>query len=363
MRGGYYNTPEKDCILNSTHFKWLTAVLVAAALDVTIPIGAQAQPQNTGTVLIYHRFGEDTLPSTNIPIALFEAHIEELLTPGKYSHPSLEELLAARRVGNSFDRTAVVITADDGYASIYNEAWPRLKAAQIPLTVFIATDPIDGGGSNYMTWDQIRALVADGVTIAHHGASHLHMLEASTDEVLEDVQRSSRRFAEELGFVPKIFAYPYGEYDPGLIETIRVQGFDYAFAQYSGPLPATGHDFALPRFPMNERYGEISRFRLVTASVPLPVSDIIPENPVLTAANNPPSYGFTLQIPLAGPRALSCFPSHLGAAADLHIVGDGSRIEVRFDEPFPPGRNRINCTLATGDGRWYWLGKLFIVNE
>jgi peptidoglycan/xylan/chitin deacetylase (PgdA/CDA1 family) len=348
--------------LISTAFKWFRGILIAAFVGIGLADGALAQPLSTGIVLIYHRFGENSLASTNIRLDQFDAHIEELLTPGKYIHPRLEELLAARLSGVLYDRPAVVITADDGYTSIYEEAWPRLKAAGIPLTIFIATDPIDGGGSNYMDWDQIRALVADGVTIAHHGASHFHMLDASAAEIREDLQRASRRFAEELGFVPKIFAYPYGEYDPRLMALIEAQGFDYAFAQFSGPLPLTGSRWALPRFPMNEQYGEISRFRLVSGTLPLPVSDIIPQSPVLAADDNPPGYGFTLDIELGDRRALTCFPSHMATAANLQFIGD-SRVEVRFDQAFPGGRNRINCTAPADDGRWYWLGKLFIVPE
>ena len=45
-------------------------------------------------------------------------------------------------------------------------------------------------------------------------------------------------------------------------------------------------------------------------------------------------------------------------AARIEILA-GRRVEIRFDEPFPEGRHRINCTLPGPDRRWYWFGKFF----
>ncbi len=63
---------------------------------------------------------------------------------------------------------------------------------------------------------------------------------------------------------------------------------------------------------------------------------------------------------VGGLTGLACFPSHLERAAET-LIWPKRRIEVRFDEPFPAGRNRINCTLQGADGRWYWFGRLFMV--
>jgi len=59
---------------------------------------------------------------------------------------------------------------------------------------------------------------------------------------------------------------------------------------------------------------------------------------------------------------MSCFPSHMSEPAKVKILG-GKRVEVRFDKPFPEGRNRINCTMRDPNGRWHWLGQPFFVTE
>ena len=92
---------------------------------------------------------------------------------------------------------------DDGYLSIYREAYPRFKEAEIPFTVFVSTDPIDRGFSGFMTWDQIREIRDNGVTIGAHTATHLHMPANSLARNQEDMARSIARLEEELGSVPR----------------------------------------------------------------------------------------------------------------------------------------------------------------
>lgn len=324
---------------------------------------ASLQAEESAVVLIYHRFGEDQVPSTNVRLEQFDAQIAELKSGG-YSFLSLGEI--ARRLKNRLelpDKT-IAVTVDDAYKSVYTEGWPRLKAAGIPMTLFVSTDPVDAASaqdkSNYMTWDDVRALQAEGVEIAHHTASHLHMPHAGVEASIADIRRASVRFDEELGSVPTLFAYPYGEYTLAIRDAIEAEGFVAAFAQYSGAA-ATWHDtFALPRFPVNERYGDMGRFKLISQSRALPVSDVVPAQIELTDDRNPPAYGFTIGENVRGISALACYPSHLGAPADIIRI-EGNRIEVRFDKPFPKGRNRINCTLPIGNGRWYWHGRFFLV--
>ena len=53
----------------------------------------------------------------------------------------LQELVDALRAGQPLpDRTAA-ITFDDGYISIYDTAWPLLRARGWPFTVFVNTEP------------------------------------------------------------------------------------------------------------------------------------------------------------------------------------------------------------------------------
>lgn len=328
---------------------------------------ARAEPAATvadydsrsAVALIYHRFGDGRYPSTNIRLDQFDSHIEEL-TSGGYNVVRLSEIVTALEEERSLPDRTVAITIDDGYRSVYTEAWPRLKEAGLPFTLFIATDPIDEGFDDMLSWDELREMAADGVEIAHHSAAHPHLPELDEEAMAADLDLADRRMEAELGLKPDLFAYPYGEYGSDIRARIVARGFRAAFGQQSGVINPAADRFALPRFAMNEAYGDLGRLRLATQAKPLPVRDLTPADPVLSPANNPPPVGLTFAAPLPSSGAMNCFASHEGGPLHLERLGE-RRVEIRLKEPFPPGRGRVNCTIPAGDGRWRWFGYQFYI--
>lgn len=304
---------------------------------------------------MYHRFGESAYPSTNTTLEQFEAHLEELARD-KYQVLPVPEILVAIREDRELPDRAVGITIDDAYLSVYTQAWPRLRAAGFPFMLFVATDAIDAGYADYMNWDQIREMRDAGVVIGSQTASHLHMAANDAARNREDLARSNARFVAELGKRPDLFAYPFGEASAAVQKIVGEAGFVMAFGQHSGVVHATADPWYLPRFALNEAFGEIDRFRLVVNTLPIPFSDMTPPDPLLTA--NPPPFGFTLQSPDMPLNGLACYAVNQGK---VQIDRLGPRIEIRMEQKFEPGRGRINCTAPTADGRWRWLGMQYYV--
>lgn len=322
---------------------------------------ARAQMSRTGdsaVVVMYHRFGDGRYPSTNIRLDQFEAHLSELAAGGHTVVP-LPTLVDALRGGAPLPDKAVAITIDDAWASVYTQAWPRLKAAGLPFTLFVVTDETDRGGPEMMTWDQIRELAASGlVTIGTQGAAHPHMAGMSAAAITEDLRRARTRIAEELGGkAPELLAWPFGEASAEAMGAARAAGFAAAFGQHSGVAWPGGERFYLPRFALNETYGELPRFRLAVRALPLRAVDVTPADPFLAGAN-PPAFGFTLAPESPEDVHVTCYASHQGPVRHEHL---GPRVEVRLDKPFPSGRGRINCTAPALDGRWRWFGWQFTV--
>ncbi|MEE8393961.1 MAG: polysaccharide deacetylase family protein [Rhodospirillales bacterium] len=312
---------------------------------------------DSAAVVMYHRFGESQYPSTNITIEQFEAHLEELRN-GEYAVLPLDEIVAKLKGGLALPERAVAITIDDAYRSVLTQALPRLKEAGFPFTLFVATDAVDSRLKNILNWDEVREIEAGGGYIGHHGASHPHMPRNSAERNKEDIERASRRFIKELGKRPGLFAYPYGESSLELEKMAREAGFDAALGQHSGAMGPSTNLYYLPRFAMNEKYGDIARFRLAVNTMELPVLDITPIDSLI-GDDNPPAIGFTVGPGQKGLDRLTCFTSHAGEAR-IDRLGD-SRIEVRIDEPFPRGRTRLNCTIPGDGGRWHWLGRQFFL--
>lgn len=324
-------------------------ILLAAAL-LAAPVAAEAG--KSAVILMYHRFGEDAYPSTNVRIDQFEAQIKEL-SKGRYTVLPVREIVAALRSGKELPDRTIGITIDDAYLSIYTQAWPRLKAAGFPFTLFVATDPIDKHYGDMLNWDQIREMHDAGVDIGAHTASHLHMADASATANKADVEKSVTRIEKEIGERPTLFAYPYGEAGLAQQEIVRSLGFKTAFGQHSGVADNDSNPLYLPRFALNETYSDMEDFRLRVNTLPLPVTDLLPRDPVLRQAN-PPAIGFTVGPPVTSLRGLACYHSQFGKV-DLNILGS-DRVEIRFDEPFKAGRSRLNCTMPAGKGRWRWFG-------
>ncbi len=335
-----------------------------AFLFLTISNPSFAQKNNTkevfdvnySAVLMYHRFGDSRYPSTNIKKEQFLKHVNELLKP-KYNLITIDKALLAINNTKLVKDRSIVITIDDAYSSVFNYAWPIFKKYNIPFTLFVSTDVIDNKTPGYMSWEEIRILRDNGVTIGSQTKSHPHMYKLNNKEIINELLISSKRFVDEIGSKPKIFAYPYGEYNLEVLEQVKLHGFIAAFGQHSGVAHKSLGLYELPRFAMNEKYGGMERFLLAVNALPMPISDLSPKDPVIL--RNPPYYGFTLSTLIEPKNAIRCFASN-GIKSDTRRLGK-NRIEVRLSTPFTSGRGRINCTMAGKNKRWRWLGRQFII--
>ena len=163
----------KPCICQN-----LAKVKLLFMIAVYGTISGAALAADYATVLMYHRFGEDKYPSTNISIEQFEAHLN-MLGNGNYNIWPLGKIVDHLQQGLNIPDKTVAITIDDAYLSVFNEARPRLKDRGFAYTVFVATQPVDRDQRGYMSWDQIRTLQDEGVQIGSQTRSHPHMNDIS----------------------------------------------------------------------------------------------------------------------------------------------------------------------------------------
>ena len=146
-------------------------------------------------------------------------------------------------------------------------AWPILKEKKIPFILFISTREV--GSFNYMTWDQIKELSKENfVEIGNHSHSHEYLVDENIKIIREDIEKSIKIFKDELGKNSNFFSYPFGEYSLEFKELIKSLNFKYAFGQHSGVMDETKDFYELPRFPINEKYGEIKRFNSLMKTLP-----------------------------------------------------------------------------------------------
>lgn len=336
-------------------FKRAHLIILAMLLSVAGSIvGTAVQAASSAVIIMYHRFGESDYPATNTTVEQLDTHIQELTTGG-YTVLPVAQIVTRLAAGTDLPDRTVGITIDDAYRSVFTVAWPKFKSAGLPITVFVATGHVDQGSSRHLTWDQVREMRDGGATIGHHTVSHLHMVKASPERLAREIDDAFEHFDAKIGQRPGLFAYPYGEANLATMATVKKAGFVAAFGQHSGVVGNTDGQYYLPRFAMNETYGDLARLRLAANALPLVVTDVTPPDHQI-GDDNPPAMGFTIARQIGSLSNLACFLSHAGRARVERLE---PRIEVRIDKPFPQGRTRLNCTLRTASGRWRWYGRQF----
>lgn len=332
----------------------LAVGLIGTGLALASP--ALAVDDDHVVALMYHRFGEDDYPTTSVKLAQFDAHLAEIARAG-HKVMTLGEVIDAWERGEDIPDNTIALSVDDGYSSVLREGWPRMKAAGLRFTLFVSTDPSDRNVPGYLSWDEIRALAAEGVEIEAHSVMHPHLPDLGEAEIRAEIKNSADRIEAETGRRPTLFAYPYGEANDTAIRIVRELGFRAAFGQHSGVMSPDLPRFYLPRFPVNEHYGEPKMLAERMTMRALPVIDVAPENPTVTPDQNPPHFGFTIALADQPLDRLACYRSDGGANPVVEVMG--RRVELRFDSAFAQGRTRVNCTLPAPDGRWRWFGWQF----
>lgn len=124
-------------------------------------------------VLCYHNLNPTKPGSMNLTPARFESQIKWLKDNGFTIIPLKEAVDYLQGKRDSLPPKAVVVTADDGWKSVYTYMYPIVKKYQIPVTLFIYPQTISTG-KNAMTWDELKELQHTGLfDIQSHTYSHL----------------------------------------------------------------------------------------------------------------------------------------------------------------------------------------------
>ena len=310
--------------------------------------------------LMYHRFEENKYPSTNIRLNDFLKHLEiiensniQFVNPKNFKN----ELTSNKK------QRKILLTIDDGFLSFYENAWPILKKRKIPFILFVSTREV--GSSNYMSWSQIKEISKENfVEIGNHSHSHEYLIDESNEIIKSDIQNSINIFEEKLGKNSNFFSYPFGEYSINFKNIIKSLGFKYAFGQHSGVIDESKDFLELPRFPINEKYGELKRFTSLTKTLPFKFKEIIPEEKYLLKSKNPPKVKIEFYENIKNLNLINCYSNEADKWRQSKITFISKNIlQVSINEKFIGERGRINCSLRDPSGFWRWLGIQFVISD
>lgn len=233
-------------------WKWV-AVLIVAAFGILWLIPAQGVP-----ILAYHMVN-DLDEVYSITPAMFEKHMTYLEQEG-YTAISLAQLVAAWSGGEPVPAKSVIITFDDGYSDNYEIALPIMARHGMKGTVFVIAGHV--GQPNYMTWEQIKAMQAQGTEIGSHTLSHVALSEVAPEVQLQEVQQSKFLLEQALGTPVEFLAYPYGKFTTELFTVLQQSGYQGACTGKAGLNKPGMNPFKLKRVNIPQPHLGFWEFRL-----------------------------------------------------------------------------------------------------
>lgn len=221
--------------------------------DNTVPVPRE---QTRVAVLGYHNFSE-TKPVTEMLMRTsdFRKQMEYIRSAG-LKVISMKEFLDWRLGNLQLPARCVLITLDDGWRSVYTDAYPILKEYGYPFTVFLYTKYLSGRGDS-MTPDMIREMQANGATVGSHSTSHLYPKSWKTAEA-EGEETNSKLMDREMGASFKrlselfgtisTYCYPGGYITQTMLERLPGYGYVAAFGIIPGKVTCTEDVWQIHRY-------------------------------------------------------------------------------------------------------------------
>ncbi|WP_286270910.1 polysaccharide deacetylase family protein [Thalassotalea hakodatensis] len=325
---------------------------------------------NASVILQYHHVSDDTPKSTSISPQQFAKHMQ-YLADNDFTVLPLNEVVDAIKQQQPLPNKSVVITFDDAYLNILENAKPILDQHQFPFTIFINPGIVDKGSAHYLSWSQLKAMADDGVMIANHGFEHESWTRVPKDtnfntwlaQKIALLKKAEAKIKTETGQSWQYFAYPYGEFSPRIQQLLEQNQF-IAFSQQSGAVGQDTDLTSIPRFPASQPYDKLSSLKDKLHSLPLSVTLSDQDAQTIYTKGALKNVTMTINSDDIRTEQLNCYVTSVGKQPVKWL--EDKQLSITFTETLPSGRVRSNCTAPSisQPGRYYWYSKpWFILNE
>lgn len=130
----------------------------------------------------------------------------------------------------------ILLTFDDGYASVYHLIYPRLKARGWPAVAFLCPPYVGVKTTkDHITWDQAREMAASGlIEFQAHSMTHPYLTRVPDAQLRREVYDCRDAIEQQLGRPVQFFCYPIGDRDARVIQVVKEAGFVAGFTMHAG---------------------------------------------------------------------------------------------------------------------------------
>ncbi|WP_369068931.1 glycosyltransferase [Kineococcus terrestris] len=232
-------------------------------------------PASFPRVLAYHAVDRTTAGPVGewaVDPDLFEQQLTALLRAG-YTFLTTAELVASVAGGRRLGRS-LLLTFDDGYASLLRHALPVTRRLGVPATVFLVTGELGGtnsweappwgGAEDLLDAEGVRVLLDAGWDVGSHTHRHRNLTRLTDEELTEELTAPFEVLARAGLPRPPVLAYPFGEHDHRVRRAAARAGYDVSFA-LSGPArrPSRRAVHAVPRIEVRRHHDPSALLRAV----------------------------------------------------------------------------------------------------
>ncbi len=213
-------------------------------------IFSSAQDENNGVflpVIMYHSVYGDTPAEYVVTPTQLENDLQWLKSNG-YSTVTAEQVINYTRNKGNLPEKCVMITLDDGFYNNLSVLSPLLEKYDMTAVISVVGKYTDNDAVvdphnpmySYLTWDDIAELQNSGRVEFGNHTYNMHSLkgertgcgiangETESDyrkKLNNDISQLQEEFAENIGFTPVVFTYPFGKVSRESLPVIRENGF------------------------------------------------------------------------------------------------------------------------------------------
>ena len=312
--------------------------------------------EKSAIVLMYHRFEDQRFPSTSISSKNFQDQIR-YLKENNFNILPISDLTLFFNKNYDIPDKSVFITIDDGYKSFYEHAFPILKKHKVPFSLFLSTKFVSNEKkSDFMSWKMIEELSKNKGQILNHTDSHPKLLELQIDEVEKEFYLAEKKIISKIGRLQKVLSYPYGESNPQIQNLVKEMGYDIGFAQHSSPVHVNENKMELPRFAINDEFGNMDRFIQIVNSKALIVYDV----KVIKDDSNLEKFEISFSTN-KNENAINCYINN-SAVLKKKIINK-KIVNLKISNLKKSKRYRLNCTYFDEKRTLFWYGKMIKITQ
>lgn len=204
----------------------------------------------TVPILLYHHISDSIDTQYNVHPEQFAEQMKWLYDHG-YSTITIADVARLILQGGEIPERPVVLTFDDGYLDVFQNAYPIMQQYGYVGTFFIIGNTVDTYQN--LSTKKLKKMINNGWEIGSHSMSHIDLNQGNNWEY--EIVGSKNLLEEKLGVTIQTFAYPYGLADSAVIRYTMNAGYTSAVGLGSNVFHDEYSLFFLDRKEVKSWYG------------------------------------------------------------------------------------------------------------